>query len=77
MREHYANIWPLDAVRHWHSLTAVCARCRHKEALHLPSVKAQHPEFLYLHEVEPWLVCTRCGNHEHNHVEIGRLQRNH
>ena len=77
MREHNANIWPLDGVRPWHTLTAICSRCRHRQALSLPELKASHPEFVYLYEVEAWLVCTLCGNRERNRVEMGKLPRDH
>jgi hypothetical protein len=76
MGEHYANIWPLDGVRHWHVLTAICGRCRHREPLRLPELKAQHPELVYLHEIEPWLVCAHCGNRLRNRVELGKINRN-
>lgn len=75
MGEHFANIYPLDQLRRWHILVATCARCAHREVLRLPEVRAQHPEMVYIYEIEPWLACTRCGNRERNRISVDKLPR--
>jgi hypothetical protein len=76
MREQFENIWPLDQLSAWQVLVAVCPRCAHRERLGLAEVRALHPEIDFVHEIEPWLACRRCGNRSGNRIAMQREVRN-
>lgn len=72
MPEQRANLGPkyairLSDLRNWHLLTATCGVCRHRRQVRLWQLKARHPGYTHLIDVERKL---RCGNRANNHVLV-------
>jgi hypothetical protein len=60
----------LGDLRNWHLLTAVCSACRHRRQVRLWRLKARHPDYVRLVDVERRLRCMRCGHRGDNTVLV-------
>ncbi|OYR26302.1 hypothetical protein CES86_3770 [Brucella lupini] len=48
-----------------------CARCRHYLEKTAPLMAARFGEWVTLEEIEPRLVCSKCGNKAGNFISYG------
>jgi len=61
----------LRELRLQHVVRFTCARCQHHFEKSAPLMAARFGEWKTLEELEPRLVCSKCGNKDGNFISYG------